>query len=74
MVSKLLYRDHKGRVQNVAGESQSLRFYVFIFQGSAVSPIFFIVFMGTLTQEIHYQCPTLVYADGVSNSKATRSG
>jgi hypothetical protein len=71
---RLLYQDPKSRVQAAAGTSKDFQITVGVHQGSALSPLLFILVMDAITRDLHQQPPwTLLYADDVmlaSNNKA----
>ncbi|KAL6724016.1 hypothetical protein Aduo_018954 [Ancylostoma duodenale] len=63
---KILYADPKSRVQAAAGRSAELPISVGVHQGSALSPLLFIVVMDAVTRDLQRPMPwTLLYADDV---------
>ncbi|CAD7083972.1 unnamed protein product [Hermetia illucens] len=63
---QLLYHDPKSKVQSMAGVSNPLRASVRVHQGSALSPLLFVVVMDTVTRDIQRPAPyTLLYEDDV---------
>ena len=63
---QLLYHDPKSKVRSMAGVSKPLRVSVCVHQGSALSPLLFVLVMDTVTRDIQRPAPyTLLYADDV---------
>jgi hypothetical protein len=70
---KLLYRDVSSVVRCAAGTSRPFPIRVGVHQGSALSPLLFILCMDTATADIQTPHPwTLLYADDVALSNETR--
>ncbi|KAL6728321.1 hypothetical protein Aduo_010102 [Ancylostoma duodenale] len=63
---KILYTDPMSRVQAAAGTSAEFPISVGVHQGSALSPLLFIVVMDAVTRDLQRPMPwTLLYADDV---------
>ncbi|EYC44370.1 hypothetical protein Y032_0463g1909 [Ancylostoma ceylanicum] len=63
---QMLYVDHRSKVQAAAGTSTEFPITVGVHQGSALSPLLFIVVMDALTKDLQRPAPwTLLYADDV---------
>lgn len=63
---KLLYTDTRSRVQAVAGTSRAFSITAGVHQGSALSPLLFVLVMDTVTRDLQKPAPwTLLYADDV---------
>ncbi|VDP06436.1 unnamed protein product [Heligmosomoides polygyrus] len=63
---RLLYSCPKSRVQAAAGTSMEFPISVGVHQGSALSPLLFVVVMDAITRDLQKPVPwTLLYADDV---------
>ena len=70
---KLLYANTTGTVRCAAGTSPSFPIRVGVHQGSALSPLLFILCMDTVTADIQLPHPwTLLYADDVELASRSR--
>nr|CDJ82814.1 RNA-directed DNA polymerase (reverse transcriptase) domain containing protein [Haemonchus contortus] len=74
---RILYTSPKSRVQTAAGTSTDFPISVGVHQGSALSPLLFVVVMDAITKDLQKPAPwTLLYADDVmlaSEAKASSS-
>jgi hypothetical protein len=72
---KLLYQTATSSVRCAAGTSENFPINVGVHQGSALSPLLFILCMDTVTKDIQTKHPwTLLYADDVMIASETRNG
>ncbi|EYB85538.1 hypothetical protein Y032_0296g1688 [Ancylostoma ceylanicum] len=63
---RILYADPSSRVQAAAGTSAEFRISVGVHQGSALSPLLFILVMDAITRDLQRPAPwNLLYADDV---------
>ncbi|VDP57853.1 unnamed protein product [Heligmosomoides polygyrus] len=63
---RILYSCQKSRVQAAAGTSMEFPISVGVDQGSALSPLLFVVVMDAITRDLQKPVPwTLLYADDV---------
>ncbi|CAD6188194.1 unnamed protein product [Caenorhabditis auriculariae] len=70
---KLLYKDTKSKVVTAAGTTEDFSIKVGVHQGSALSPLLFILVMDTLTNDLQTPTPwTLLYADDVMIAATTK--
>jgi hypothetical protein len=71
---KLLYNDAKSQVRTTAGISESFEIQVGVHQGSALSPLLFILCLDRITRDIQGEHPwTVLYADDVVLARNTRN-
>jgi Reverse transcriptase (RNA-dependent DNA polymerase)/Endonuclease/Exonuclease/phosphatase family len=71
---KLLYNNVTSNVRCAVGTSPAFNISVGVHQGSALSPLLFILCMDTITADIQSPHPwSLLYADDVFNADATRA-
>ena len=70
---KLLYTNTNSRVRCAAGTFGSFPVKVGVYQGSALSPLLFIIAIDTITRDLQREAPwTLLYADDVELAATTR--
>ena len=70
---KMLYANTTSRVRCAAGTSNSFPVNVGVHQGSALSPLLFILVMDTITRDLQQDVPwMLLYADDVMLAAKTR--
>jgi hypothetical protein len=73
--TKILYQTATSSVRCAAGTSENFPINVGVHQGSALSPLLFILCMDTVTKDIQTKHPwTLLYADDVMIASETRNG
>ncbi|EYC10880.1 hypothetical protein Y032_0053g2350 [Ancylostoma ceylanicum] len=71
--TQLLYKDAKSSVRCAAGTSPPFEVCVGVHQGSALSPLLFILCMDTISSDLQSTTPwTLLYADDVMIAASTR--
>uniref|UniRef100_A0A7I4Y565 Reverse transcriptase domain-containing protein n=1 Tax=Haemonchus contortus TaxID=6289 RepID=A0A7I4Y565_HAECO len=71
---RILYTSPKSRVQTAAGTSAEFPISVGVHQGSALSPLLFVVVMDTITKDLQKPAPwTLLYADDVMLASEDKS-
>lgn len=70
---KLLYTDSQSQVRSVAGTTAPFKVAVGVHQGSAISPLLFILCLDRITRDIQGEHPwTLLYADDIVLARSTR--
>ncbi|XGW10231.1 hypothetical protein V3C99_012037 [Haemonchus contortus] len=71
---RILYTSPKSRVQTAAGTSTDFPISVGVHQGSALSPLLFVVVMDAITKDLQKPAPwTLLYADDVMLASEDKS-
>ncbi|XGW17548.1 hypothetical protein V3C99_002275 [Haemonchus contortus] len=71
---RILYTSPKSRVQTAAGTSAEFPISVGVHQGSALSPLLFVVVMDAITKDLQKPAPwTLLYADDVMLASEDKS-
>ena len=69
----MLYTDSRSQVRSVAGTTRPFEVTVGVHQGSAISPLLFILCLDRITQDIQGEHPwTLLYADDIVLARSTR--
>ena len=70
---KMLYTDSRSQVRSVAGTTRPFEATVGVHQGSAISPLLFILCLDRITRDIQGGHPwTLLYADDIVLARSTR--
>ena len=70
---KMLYTDSRSQVRSVAGTTRPFEVTVGVHQGSAISPLLFILCLDRITRDIQGEHPwTLLYADDIVLARSTR--
>ena len=71
---KMLYTDSQSQVRSVAGTTKPFKVTVGVHQGSAISPLLFILCLDRITRDIQGEHPwTLLYADDIVLARSTRN-
>ena len=69
----MLYTDSRSQVRSVAGTTRPFEVTVGVHQGSAISPLLFILCLDRITRDIQGEHPwTLLYADDIVLARSTR--
>ncbi|VDO21231.1 unnamed protein product [Heligmosomoides polygyrus] len=73
--ARILYSSPKGRVQAAAGTSVEFPISVGVHQGSALSPLLFVVVMDAISRDLQQPVPwTLLHADDAMLASNDRIG
>ncbi|PAV80269.1 hypothetical protein WR25_23864 [Diploscapter pachys] len=69
----MLYTDSRSQVRSVAGTTRPFEVTVGVHQGSAISPLLFILCLDRITRDIQGELPwTRLYADDLVLARSTR--